>query len=88
MGEIVLWLIQAPAKLVAVFIVGLWPLLNLGAAIGLGMLVYNVAGGRSRHWLSLPLSIVLGLYSGMVLYEAQKWTGLEFLEAHRGGDDF
>ena len=88
MKQVIWWLIDTPAWFIGSLIGSLWPIVAMAAAIGGGWLVYMFASTRIRRAIALPLSILVGLYLGMVFVDAQKWIAVQMLHPHQYDDDY
>lgn len=88
MGELIRWLIEAPARLIGEIIAMLWPLLAVGVGIGIGWLAFNLLVARARRRPAQIAAVLVGIYACLVFWDAMKWTSLALLEQHRGEQDY
>ena len=88
MGNVFLWLIETPAQLIGSLVAALWPLLAFVVAIGVGRLTFLILEDKLPTKAAAGAGIFLGIYAGMVMYDAQKWTGVALIRQHEADDDY
>lgn len=87
MGELLLFAVNGPARLLGALIGQFWTVGALLASGWLAYLAYGLAGAQARPRIAGATAVLVFIYAGLVTFQAEKWTALSMLEHYHGEDD-
>lgn len=87
MKEIFFVLVVWPGKVVGGLIGEGWALVALAAMFAAGAYIFRAVEYCLPRAAAVTIGVIAGLYVGVVMWEAQKWTAIAMLERYDHQDD-